>query len=164
MKNILFIFLLIPLISSGQDKEIIELRNEINVIKENLDSHHKQFKSGLIISIVAVPVTVLGIFTTPALAGVGGIAYVLGTIIIIDSDKWFGEKFMNRSKKKGTYALEKEQKTQIFAGDKVKVVTPFKTITGTFINHGKERFSIKTTQGKEKVFIYRNIKSLSKIE
>lgn len=164
MKNILLIFLLIPLISIGQEKEILELRNEITVIKENLDSHHKQFKTGLIISIVAVPVTVLGIFTTPALVGVGGVASLIGSIIIIDSDKWFGEKFMNSSKKKGAYILEREQKTQIYAGDKVEVVTPFKTITGTFINHGKEKFSIKTTQGKEKVFIYKNIKSLNKVE
>ena len=164
MKNILFFFLLIPFISIGQDKEIVELRNEISVIKENLDSHHKQFKTGLIISIVAVPVTVIGIFTTPVLTGIGGIASLIGSIIIIDSDKWFGEKLMNGSKKKGIYQLEREQKSQIFAGDKVEVVTPFKTITGTFISHGKERFSIRTTQGKEKVFIYKNIKSLSKVE
>ena len=36
MKNILFIFLLIPLISIGQDKEIVELRNEINTVKDKI--------------------------------------------------------------------------------------------------------------------------------
>jgi hypothetical protein len=164
MKKLLLILLCLPLIGLGQNKEIIELRNEINLVKENLNSHHKQFKTGLIISIVAVPVTVLGIFTTPALAVVGGIASLIGSITIIDSDKWFGEKLMNRSKEKEAYILEKEQKSQIFAGDKVEVVTTFKTIAGTFISHGKERFSIRTTQGKEKVFTYKNIKSLSKVE
>ena len=74
-----------------------ELRNEITIVKENLDSHHKQFKTGVIISIIAVPVTILGIFTTPGLVVVGGIASLVGSITIIDSDKWFGEKRMNRS-------------------------------------------------------------------
>ena len=165
MKKLLLILLCFPLIGLGQNKEIIELRNEITVVKENLDRHHKQFKTGVTISVIAIPVSLIGIFTvTPVISVIGGIASLFGSIIIIDSDKWFGEKFMNGSKKKGVYELEREQKSQIFAGDKVEVVTTFKTITGTFISHGKERFSIRTTQGKEKVFTYKNIKSLSKVE
>ena len=158
-----FVFFIIPLISIGQEKEIAELRNEIIIVKENLDAHHKQFKVGVIISIVAIPTTILGGFTaTPILAVVGGIASFVGTIIMIDSDKWFGKKFMNTSV--NAHELEREQKTQIFKGDKVEVVTHFKTITGTFISHGKERFSIKTAQGKNKVFIYKDIKDLRKVK
>ena len=100
MKKIFFIFLLIPLISIGQNKEITELRNEITIVKENLDSHHKQFKSGVKISLLAIPVTVIGILTsTPAISNVGGITSLFGTIIMIDSDKWFGKKYMNKKHK-----------------------------------------------------------------
>ncbi len=52
MRKILFIFLLVPFISLGQDKEIIELRNELNTVKENLNSHHKEFITGVVVSIV----------------------------------------------------------------------------------------------------------------
>ena len=165
MKKLLFTLLFIPLLSIGQDKEIVELRNEITVIKENLDSHHKQFKSGVKISLLAIPVTVIGILTsTTAIAIVGGITSLFGTIIMIDSDKWFGKKYMNKKHKAKAQGFITEERIQIFEGDKVQVITPFRTINGTFINQDKGRFSIKTTKGKKKVFIFKNIKSLKKVD
>tara|TARA_B110000444_G_scaffold192907_1_gene182906 strand:- start:92 stop:589 length:498 start_codon:yes stop_codon:yes gene_type:complete len=165
MKKLLFTLLFIPLLSIGQDKEIVELRNEITVIKENLDSHHKQFKSGVKISLLALPVTVIGILTsTPAIAIVGGITSLFGTIIMIDSDKWFGEKYMNKKHKAKSQGYITEERIQIFEGDKVEIITSFSTVNGTFINQEKGRISIKTIQGKEKIFILKNIKSISKIK
>jgi len=165
MKNILFIFLLIPLISIGQEKDIIELRNEINIMKENLDSHHKQFKVGVKISLVAIPITIIGsISTWPVMGIIGGVSYLFGTILILDSDKWFGKKYMNKKNKVKSKGYITEEKIQIFEGDKVQVITPFRTINGTFINQDKGRFSIKTTKGKKKVFIFKNIKSLKKVD
>jgi len=165
MKNILFVFLLIPFISIGQDKEIVELRNEITILKENLDRHHKQFKIGVTISVIAIPVSLIGIFTaTPAISAIGGITSLFGVIRMIDSDKWFGEKYMNKINRAKSQGYITEKGIQIFAGDEVEIVTPFKTIIGTFISHGKKRFSIKTNKGKVKIFTYKNIKSLRKIE
>jgi len=139
MKKILFTLLFIPLLSLGQNQEIVELRNEIDLIKENLDSHHKQFKNGIIISMAGLSATIAGgLIALPPIVIIGSITSLIGTVIMLNSDKWFGEKFMNSSKKKGVYKLEREQKTQIFAGDEVEIVTPFKIINGTFISHGKE--------------------------
>lgn len=54
MKNILFIFLLTPFLSIGQNQEIVELRNEINTVKDNLNLHHQQFLGGVVVSMVGV--------------------------------------------------------------------------------------------------------------
>ena len=165
MRKLLLILLFLPLIGFGQNKEVLELRDEITIIKENLDRHHKQFKIGVTISVIAIPVSLIGIFTvTPVISVIGGITSLFGAIRMIDSDKWFGEKYMNKINRAKSQSYITQQGIQIFAGDEVEIVTDFKTITGTFISHGKERFSIRTTQGKEKVFTYKNIKSLSKVE
>jgi hypothetical protein len=96
MKKILFIFLLIPLISIGQDKEIIELRNEINTIKNNLNLHHQQFRSGFIVSIVGVSATIVASITAaPAVAIAGGVISLIGCALMVDSDKWFGKRYIN---------------------------------------------------------------------
>jgi len=96
MKKILFIFLLIPLISIGQDKEIVELRNEINTIKNNLNLHHQQFRSGFIVSIVGVSATIVASITAaPAVAIAGGVISLIGCALMVDSDKWFGKRYIN---------------------------------------------------------------------
>jgi len=110
MKKIFFILLIIPILSYGQEKEIIELRNEINTVKENLDLHHKQFIGGAITLIVGNVATIIGGLTiTPILIIGGGIASLVGTGIMIDSDKWFGKKYMNedfKSRNKNTLTEE----------------------------------------------------------
>ena len=107
MKNILFIFLLIPLISIGQDKEIVELRNEINTVKDNLHLHHQQFRSGVIVSIVGVSATIVASFTAaPAVAIAGGIISLLGCAVMVDSDRYFGKKYLNKDR----YQTERQVK------------------------------------------------------
>ena len=54
MKNILFIFLLTPFLSIGQNQEIVELRNEITTVKDILNLHHQQFLCGVVVSMVGV--------------------------------------------------------------------------------------------------------------
>jgi len=97
MKKVLFVFLLIPLISIGQDKEIVELRNEINTVKDNLNLHHQQFRSGFIVSIIGVSATIIASFTTaPAVAIAGGVISLIGCALMVDSDKYFGKKYINK--------------------------------------------------------------------
>jgi len=99
MKKVLFVFLLIPLISIGQDKEIVELRNEINTVKDNLNLHHQQFRSGFIVSIIGVSATIIASFTTaPAVAIAGGVISLIGCALMVDSDKYFGKKYINKDR------------------------------------------------------------------
>ena len=96
MKNILFIFLLIPFISIGQNQEIVELRNEINTVKDNLNLHHQQFLGGVVVSMVGVSVTIIASLTTaPAVAITGGVISLLGCVVMVNSDKFFGKRYMN---------------------------------------------------------------------
>jgi hypothetical protein len=105
MKKILFIFLLTPLISIGQDKEIIELRNEINTIKDNLDLHHQQFRSGVIVSIIGVSVTIIANITiAPIVAIAGGVISLSGCVIMMNSDRYFGKKYIDKDR----YQTEKQ--------------------------------------------------------
>lgn len=173
MKKLLFIFLLIPLLSLSQDKEIIELRNEINTVKENLNSHHKEFITGVIVSIVGGSATIVGGLTAaPALAVIGGITSLVGGIIIIDSDKWFGKKYMNQNQIKSNNLELKEEKgvddilrdyyldfskienkqykkinidnikTSIFRYDFINIITNENTFYGVFFSHGKEQLQL----------------------
>jgi len=173
MRKILFIFLLVPFISLGQDKEIIELRNELNTVKENLNSHHKEFITGVVVSIVGGSVTIIGSITAaPALAIIGSITCLFGTGIIIDSDKWFGKKYMKQNQKKSNSLEFKDEKevddilrdyyldfskienkqyqkinidnikTSIFRYDFINIVTNENTFYGVFSSHGKEQLQL----------------------
>jgi hypothetical protein len=173
MRKILFIFLLVPFISLGQDKEIIELRNELNTVKENLNSHHKEFITGVVVSIVGGSVTIIGSITAaPALAIIGSITCLFGTGIIIDSDKWFGKKYMKQNQKKSNSLELKDEKevddilrdyyldfskienkqyqkinidnikTSIFRYDFINIVTNENTFYGVFSSHGKEQLQL----------------------
>jgi hypothetical protein len=57
-----------------------------------------------------------------------------------------------------------ELKASIHLNDKVEVKTSFKTYIGIFVIHGSDRFEIKTTKGKRKIFIYKEIISLKKVD
>jgi hypothetical protein len=173
MRKILFIFFLVPFISLGQDKEIIELRNELNTVKENLNSHHKEFITGVVVSIVGGSVTIIGSITAaPALAIIGSITCLFGTGIIIDSDKWFGKKYMKQNQKKSNSLEFKDEKevddilrdyyldfskienkqyqkinidnikTSIFRYDFINIVTNENTFYGVFSSHGKEQLQL----------------------
>ncbi len=169
MKKILFIFLFIPLLSVGQNEEIIELRNEIDLIKENLNSHHKNYVTGTIVSLAGVSATIIGsVIAIPELIIIGGITSLIGTGITIDSDKWFGKKYMGKKlldnePKISSKEKIKELKTSINLNDKIEVKTSFKTYSGTFVSHGSDRFEIKTLKGKSKIIFYDKIISLKKV-
>lgn len=92
---------------------IMNLKNEVSNIKLNLISHHEEFKTGVFLSIAGILSCGLGIlssspsflYPTPmesnnskALFVAGGSLIFIGTIIIIDSDKFFGEKYINRKR------------------------------------------------------------------
>ena len=78
MRKILLILFIIPTLIFGQEKEIIELRNQLNTVKENLDTHHKQYLGGAIVLIVGNAVTIVGGLTaTPFLVIGGAIAYLI---------------------------------------------------------------------------------------
>jgi hypothetical protein len=95
MKRIFLVFLIVPILTFSQDKEIDELRNDLNIVKENLDTHHKQFLNGALISIIGIAATITGSITlTPVLSIGGGVVYLIGAGIMIDSDKWFGRKYI----------------------------------------------------------------------
>ena len=84
------------MIGLGQDKEIDELKNELTIVKAALNEHHNQFRNGAVISLIGSAVTIAGSITvTPGLIIGGGIASLIGTVIMIDSDKWFGGKYIS---------------------------------------------------------------------
>jgi hypothetical protein len=170
MKKIFFSLLFIPLLSIGQNQEIIELQNEIDLIKENLDSHHKNYVTGTVVSLAGLSATIIGtVIALPELIIIGGVTSLVGTGITIDSDKWFGKRFMGKKltiTKPLTSSKNKikELKTSIHLNDNIEVKTSFKTYTGTFVSHGSDRFEIKTLKGKSKIFFYKEIISLNKID
>ena len=111
MKRIFVTFLLVPILTFSQDKvsqdkEVNELRNDLNIVKENLDLHHKQFISGGIITFIGSAVVIVGAVTaTPLLIMGGGVFSLCGYGVMIDSDKWFGKRYMDedtRERKRGT--------------------------------------------------------------
>ena len=104
MKRLFLAFLIIPILTFSQDKEIDELRNDLNIVKENLDIHHKQFRNGAIVSIIGFATSITGTITLiPALAIGGGVTGLIGTGIMFDSDKWFGRKYMGDSTGNGRF-------------------------------------------------------------
>ena len=87
------------MIGFGQDREIDELKNELIIVKAALDEHHKQFSIGAVISIIGSAATISGsIIVTPGLIIGGGIASLIGGAIMIDSDKWFSNKYISPDK------------------------------------------------------------------
>ena len=172
MKKLFFTLLFTPLLSLGQNQEIVELRNEIDIVKMNLDKHHQQFLTGGILSIVGITSTLVGSFAAaPILVIVGGIASLVGSGIMIDSDKWFGKKHMNNNKKSTNMKLKEEKgvddilrdyyldyskvenkdfikinkeniKTTIFRYDFISIITNENTFYGLLTSHGKDQLQI----------------------
>ena len=85
---------------------VTELNAEIDNINLRLNTHHEKFKSGITVSLIGTSLgaigTAIAIGATDtsqrnvgaglALAGFG--TAMIGYVIIIDSDKWFGKKRM----------------------------------------------------------------------
>ena len=108
MKKLILILFSIPLIGFGQENtELIQIQQEINIIKENLNSHHKQNKAGFILSIIGSSSTIIGttLIISPPLAIVGVAVSFIGGITMFNSHKWFGKKKM-----KGHFIIGKRNK------------------------------------------------------
>ena len=152
MKKLLLILLCFPFIiygqndnfekinlnKSSQSKEITELRNEINSVKYNLNLHHQQFSTGIIVSIIGVTLTIAATAAltpaTPALTIAGGVISLIGYGMMIDSDKYFGKKYINKNlnklnKESGYFDEYKENNTQKDgAYIKIEIQHPNRTI------------------------------------
>jgi hypothetical protein len=138
MKNILFIFLLIPLISIGQDKEIVELRNEINTVKDNLHLHHQQFRSGFAVSILGFSATIVGgIIPSSAVVITGGIMSLIGFAVMVDSDKYFGKKYMNKTQ------YQTERQINIFGGKADKTGNSTTILQTNSVPHSHKKIEIQ---------------------
>ena len=171
MKRIFVTFLIVPILAFSQDKEVDELRNDLNIVKENLDLHHKQFISGAVISVIGGASTFAGsIIGAPVLIVGGGLASLIGGIIMFDSDKWFGKRYMDEEtrerKKKVTvkgeddvlleYYLKyskhenkhfndinlRDIKTSVLRYDYICIITNEDTFFGVLSTHGKEQLEL----------------------
>ena len=107
MKKILLILFCIPLIGFGQENtEFIQIQQEINIMKENLNSHHKQNKAGYILVWTGTSSAIIGsLIISPPLAIGGAVISFIGGIIMFNSHKWFGKKKM-----KGHFIIGKRNK------------------------------------------------------
>ena len=121
MKYLFLSFLIIPVLTFSQDKEVDKLRaelnvmnNELTIVKESLDAHHEQYLLGAVISVIGSASTIVGsIMVAPGLIVGGGIASLIGAGIMIDSDKWFGKRYMDNSDGRKMESVDEEKELKI---------------------------------------------------
>ena len=75
-----------------QSKKINNLEKNVVDLKLHMNNHHSQFKIGMITSIVGTAITVID----PSLVIFGSALSIVGSIIVWDSDKFFGLKYTNK--------------------------------------------------------------------
>ncbi len=78
-----------------QDKKINNLEKNVIDLKLHMNNHHSQYKIGMITSIVGAAVTIID----PSLVVFGSALSVVGSIIVWDSDKFFGLKYTNNKRR-----------------------------------------------------------------
>ena len=113
MKKFLLLLALIPFFGFSQDQahindlnNIIELQNQkINKLEKDvvdlklhMNSHHSQFKMGMMTSVAGAVATIID----PSFAIFGGVLSVVGSILVWDSDKFFGLKYTNNKRRDRT--------------------------------------------------------------
>jgi hypothetical protein len=90
MKKLLLILLFLPMIVLGQDDNNTEIQNQVDNINYRLDQHSKQYYTGITLSITGLGVSVIGaLIPLNPLIYIGGALGLSGTIVNIDSHKWF---------------------------------------------------------------------------
>jgi hypothetical protein len=97
MRKIILILFCIPLIGFAQENtELIQIQQEINMMKENLNSHHKQNRTGFSLVITGSISSIIGstIITSPILVVGGAALSIVGSGIMFNSHKWFGKRRM----------------------------------------------------------------------
>ena len=107
MKKLLLILLCLPMIGFGQDNtEFIQIQQEINIMKENMDAHHKQNKTGFVLGLIGGCGSIIGSsILIPPLAIGGAVLSIIGGAVMFDSHKWFSKKKM-----KGHFIIGKRNK------------------------------------------------------
>ena len=106
------------MIGFGQDNtEFIQIQQEINIMKENLNSHHKQNKTGFIFGLIGGCSSIIGssLLISPPLAIGGAALSLIGGIVMFDSHKWFGKKKM-----KGHFIIGKITNIILLTNDEVE--------------------------------------------
>ena len=107
MKKLLLILLFLPMIGFGQDNtEFIQIQQEINIIKENLNEHHINYKTGFFLGLIGGCSSIIGSsILVPQLAIGGAVLSMIGGVVMFSSHKWFGKKKM-----KGHFIIGKRNK------------------------------------------------------
>ena len=108
MKKGLLLLLYLPMIGFGQENtEFIQIQQEINIMKENLNSHHKQNKTGFVLGLIGGCSSIIGssMLISPPLVIGGAVLSIIGGVVMFDSHKWFGKKKM-----KGHFIIGKRNK------------------------------------------------------
>ena len=80
------------MIGFGQD-DIIKLQADVDNINFRMEKHHKQFYNGVSLNFVGLGVSVIGaLISVNPLIFVGSAICLSGSIVTIDSHKWFKKK------------------------------------------------------------------------
>ena len=110
MKKLLLL-LIIPFLSFGQvvqdnpdtalelqAAKITELENDLEYLKHQLNRHHNQYSFGIGMQLVGGVIMATSGSSRSAL-GVGGVISVLGGVVMLSSDRFFGKRHTNRANK-----------------------------------------------------------------
>ena len=70
----------------------LKTQEQLDLLIDNLDNHHNQFRNGMVMTVIGSGLSVLGVFSIPEISIVGSVLSIIGGIVVWDSDKWFAKK------------------------------------------------------------------------
>ena len=156
------IFLSVNAQVKPQENNALEsLKTQQDIIILNLDKHHKEYKVGWLMQLGGIFLSTI-VISTPSieddyLSFYGGLASVVGGILVLDSDKWFSRKNTQHDFQYNKMQLELEQlRNQVHQINSIESDT-LTEVTEEVINKVEPTLIIEETP-KAPGFYYKGIK------